>query len=119
MRGNNLHIRCKEAARGIEEHRDQAQTGTCARAPCDKYLRHLHDYVDHARQHTLRCAIAGGSCTARLIVGEQEGNGKAEEDEAAARQGGAPLRQRGERRVVVGKEVLHIVQKELRATSCT
>ena len=77
MRGKHLHIRHKEAARGVEEHCGQAQTGTCARAPRDQYLRHLHDDVGDARQHALRSAITCGRDAARGGEAEREGNGKA------------------------------------------
>jgi hypothetical protein len=90
-RGEHLHVRCEQAAGGVEEHCDEAQTGTCASAPRDLNLRHLHDYVNQGRDHSLSCAIAGGGEAARLKEGEREGDGEAGDYEPSARDGEAPL----------------------------
>ena len=70
VRGEDLHVSCEQAAGGVEEHCDEAQTGTCASAPSDLNLRHLHDHVNQAREHSLSCAIGRGGDTARLKEGE-------------------------------------------------
>jgi hypothetical protein len=54
-------------------------------------LRHLHDYVNQGRDHSLSCAIAGGGEAARLKEGEREGDGEAGDYEPSARDGEAPL----------------------------
>lgn len=91
VRGEDLHVSCEQAAGGVEEHCDEAQTGTCASAPSDLNLRHLHDHVNQAREHSLSCAIGRGGDTARLKEGEGQGDCKAGGYEASARDGEAAL----------------------------